>query len=74
MLYHPLCAERHQSWLTGVTGHMQTTYMRQLIGGIFAASVLLQGSFLIGAQDFGRWAMPFGFCDRKKELNPQSPM
>lgn len=40
--------------------------MRQLIGGVFAASVSLQASFLIAAQDFGRWAMPFGVCDIRR--------
>lgn len=46
--------------------------MRQLVGGVFAASILLQGSFLIGTQDFGRWAMPFGFCDIKRVEPPIS--
>lgn len=41
--------------------------MRKLIGGIFAASIFLQGSLFIGTQDFGRWAMPFGFCHIKRE-------
>lgn len=50
----------------GAVGRWQRTYMRELIGGLFAASILLQRSFLIGAQDFGRWAMPFSFCDIKR--------
>lgn len=41
--------------------------MRKLIGRILATSVFLQASFFIGAQDFGRRAMPFGFCHRERE-------
>lgn len=40
--------------------------MGELIGGVLATAVLLQGSFFIGTQDFGGRAMPFGFCHMKK--------
>lgn len=51
----------------GTLVHEERTHMRKLIGGILAASIILQASFFIGAQDFGRWAVPFGFCHKERE-------
>lgn len=45
---------------------MNKTYMRKLIGRVFATTIFLQGSFFVGVEDFGRLAMPFGFCHIKR--------
>ena len=47
--------------------HEERTHVRKLIGGILAASIVLQASFFIGAQDFGRRAVPFGFCHKERQ-------
>lgn len=44
-----------------------STHVGQLAGRLFAAPILLQASVLVGAQDFGGWAVPFGFCHMERE-------
>ena len=56
----------HECWDEQKLVH-DRTHVRKLIGRILATSVFLQASFFIGAQDFGRRAMPFGFCHTERE-------